>query len=201
MAEILADLEQDTSTIAASLLHDMIEDAKVDRSEIASEFGEEIAYLVEGVTKLGKLVFENREERQAENFRKMLLAMGEDIRVIIIKLADRLHNMQTLMYIPKEKQIETSIETQEIFAPLAHRIGIWKIKWELEDLAFRYLEPDKYEEVSRKVTERRQEREDRINVFVGQGKGCACKDGDSSGCVRQAEALLQHLQENGGAEP
>ncbi len=175
VADILADLEQDPKTIAASLLHDLIEDAKVQKSEIAQNFGDEVAYLVEGVTKLGQIVFELREVRQAENFRKMLLAMGEDIRVIIIKLADRLHNMQTLQYIPKEKQIETSIETREIFAPLAHRIGIWRIKWELEDLAFRYLEPDKYEEIRKKIASRRAEREDRINDFIAKIKDILAK--------------------------
>ena len=166
VAQILADIEQDQVTIAAALLHDVIEDGKVTKEAIAENFGEEIACLVEGVTKLGQLVFESREVREAENFRKMLLAMGEDIRVIVIKIADRLHNMQTLQYIPRDKQIETSIETREIFAPLAHRIGIWRIKWELEDLAFRYLEQDKYEEIRSKVAQRRAEREDRIDDFV-----------------------------------
>jgi len=166
VAMILAEIEQDQVTIAAALIHDVIEDGGVKREEIAEKFGDEIARLVEGVTKLGQLVFESREVRQAENFRKMLLAMGEDIRVIIIKLADRLHNMQTLKYIPREKQIETSIETREIFAPLAHRIGIWRIKWELEDLAFRYLEEEKYEEVRKKITSRRAERETRIEEFI-----------------------------------
>jgi GTP pyrophosphokinase len=168
VGEILADIEQDQVTIAAGLLHDVIEDGKVDKKAIAERFGEEIAYLVEGVTKLGQIVFESREVRQAENFRKMLLAMGEDIRVIVIKLADRLHNMQTLEYLPKEKQIETSIETREIFAPLAHRIGIWRIKWELEDTSFRYLEPDKYEEIRSKVAQRRAEREARIEEFISK---------------------------------
>ncbi len=168
VAQILADIEQDQVTIAAALLHDVIEDGKVTKEAIAENFGEEIACLVEGVTKLGQLVFESREVREAENFRKMLLAMGEDIRVIVIKIADRLHNMQTLQYLPREKQIETSIETREIFAPLAHRIGIWRIKWELEDLAFRYLEPDKYEEIRVKVAQRRAEREERIEDFVAK---------------------------------
>lgn len=175
VAEILADLEQDQSTIAAGLLHDVIEDGLTDRATIAQRFSEEIAYLVEGVTKLGQLVFESREVRQAENFRKMLLAMGEDIRVIIIKLADRLHNMQTLKYLSKEKQKETSIETREIFAPLAHRIGIWHLKWELEDLAFRYLEEEKYEEIRQKIAERRAERENRIEVFISKLKDILLK--------------------------
>ena len=166
VAEILAEIEQDQVTIAAGLLHDVIEDGKAERGAIAEKFGEEIAYLVEGVTKLGQIVFESREVRQAENFRKMLLAMGEDIRVIVIKLADRLHNMQTLQYLPKEKQTETSIETREIFAPLAHRIGVWRIKWELEDLAFRYLEPGKYEEIRSRIAERRAQRQVRIEEFI-----------------------------------
>jgi len=175
VAEVLADIEQDHVTIAAALLHDVIEDGKVDRSAIAQRFGEEIAYLVEGVTKLGQIVFESREVRQAENFRKMLLAMGEDIRVIVIKLADKLHNMQTLQYIPKDKQIETAIETREIFAPLAHRIGVWRIKWELEDLSFRYIEPDKYEEIRSKVAQRRAERETRIEEFISKVKDILSK--------------------------
>jgi GTP pyrophosphokinase len=175
VAEILAELEQDQATIAAALLHDLVEDCKIDKAVIEKNFGAEIAYLVEGVTKLGQIVFESREVRQAENFRKMLLAMGEDIRVIIIKLADRLHNMQTLQYLSKEKQIETSIETREIFAPLAHRIGIWRLKWELEDLAFRFLESDKYEEVRQKVAQRRTEREDKIESFISKVKDILSK--------------------------
>jgi len=180
VAEILAELEQDQSTIIAGLLHDVIEDGKADKLTIAGKFGDEVAYLVEGVTKLGQLVFESREVRQAENFRKMLLAMGEDIRVIIIKLADRLHNMQTLKYIPREKQIETSIETREIFAPLAHRIGIWRVKWELEDLAFRHLEGDKYEEIRKKITQRRAEREQRIEEFISKLNDTVSKVGISA---------------------
>jgi len=166
VAEILADLEQDQTTIAAALLHDTIEDGLTQTSEIAEKFGEQISMLVEGVTKLGQLVFESKEVKQAENFRKMLLAMGEDIRVIVIKLADRLHNMQTLKYLSREKQIENAIETREIFAPLAHRLGIWRVKWELEDLSFRYLEEDKYEEIRKKVSARRQEREERVKDFI-----------------------------------
>jgi GTP pyrophosphokinase len=175
VAEILADLEQDQTTIIASLLHDAVEDGKVTKEEIEKKFGKDIAYLVEGVTKLGQIVFESKEVRQAENFRKMLLAMGEDIRVIVIKLADRLHNMQTLSHIPRDKQIENSIETREIFAPLAHRIGMWRIKWELEDLSFRYLEPEKYDEIRIKVGKRRVEREERINEFIAKVNGIISK--------------------------
>ncbi|MBU0687254.1 MAG: bifunctional (p)ppGpp synthetase/guanosine-3',5'-bis(diphosphate) 3'-pyrophosphohydrolase [Candidatus Margulisbacteria bacterium] len=166
VAEILAGLEQDTETICAALLHDVIEDTSVTQEGLIQEFGKEIYTLVEGVTKLGRLVFESKEERQAENFRKMFLAMGQDIRIIIVKLADRLHNMQTLKYLPKPKIKDTSLETREIFAPLAHRLGIWNVKWELEDLSFRYLEPDKFEEVKEKIAESRGEREQVVSTFI-----------------------------------
>jgi GTP pyrophosphokinase len=166
IAGILADLEQDLLTIAASLLHDVVEDAEISREELSHTFGEEITRLVEGVTKLSQLVFISREVRQAENFRKMFVAMGEDYRIIIIKLSDRLHNMQTLKYLPLAKQKETALETREIFAPLAHRLGMWRLRWELEDLAFLYLELDKYEEVSGKVAESRDERESYIQGFI-----------------------------------
>ncbi len=168
VAEILSGLEQDTATICAALLHDTIEDAGVTFAEISSKFSPEIAKLVEGVTKLGQLVYETREIRQAESFRKMFVAMGEDLRVIVIKLADRLHNMRTLKYLPSEKQKETSQETRDIFAPLAHRLGMWKLKWELEDLAFSYLEPESYNLLRKKVGESREEREDYIENFMAK---------------------------------
>ena len=168
VALILADLEQDLLTIAAALLHDVIEDAEVDRQALSKLFGEEVAQRVEGVTKLSQLTFISREARQAENFRKMFVAMGQDFRIIIIKLADRLHNMQTLKYLPVSKQVETAIETREIFAPLAHRLGMWKLKWELEDLSFLYLETDKYDEIKKQVTESRKAREKYIQDFIGQ---------------------------------
>lgn len=166
VAEILATLEQDTETICAGLLHDVIEDTSVTEEGMKKEFGEEIYNLVEGVTKLGRLVFDSKEERQAENFRKMFLAMGQDLRIIFVKLADRLHNMRTLKYLPKAKLKDTALETKEIFAPLAHRLGIWNIKWELEDLAFRYLDPEKYEEVRHKITETRTDRETFVGGFI-----------------------------------
>src|SRR3989338_8219630 len=147
IAHILAELEQDPLTIAAAFLHDVIEDAEVSRIELAKIFGEEVTRMVEGVTKLSQLTFVSREIRQAENFRKMFVAMGEDVRIIIIKLADRLHNMRTLKYLPPLNEKEIALETREIFAPLAHRLGMWRMKWELEDLAFSFLEPDKYEEI------------------------------------------------------
>lgn len=168
VAAVLAALEQDLVTVSAALLHDVIEDAGVSREDLLRLFGEEVARLVEGVTKLSQLSFISREVRQAENFRKMFVAMGEDFRIIIIKLADRLHNMQTLEYLPLPKQKDTALETREIFAPLAHRLGMWRLKWELEDLAFFYLEPDEYKEIKKKVTENRKERENYIQEFIKQ---------------------------------
>lgn len=166
VAIILADLELDFTTIAAGLLHDVVEDTDYTISDIEKEFGSEIALLVDGVTKLGKLEFKTKEEQQAENFRKMFLAMAKDIRIILIKLADRLHNMRTLKYLSKEKQREKALETIEIFAPLAHRLGISKVKWELEDLAFRFLESDQYYQLVDKVAKKRQEREEHINNMI-----------------------------------
>ena len=168
IANILAELEQDAQTIAAALLHDVVEDVDVSRAELAQNFGEEIAKMVEGVTKLSQLTFISREVRQAENFRKMFVAMGEDFRIIIIKLADRLHNMRTLQYLPPPKQKETALETREIFAPLAHRLGMWHLKWELEDLSFSYLEADKYEEIKERVVESRDARQKYIQDFIRQ---------------------------------
>lgn len=166
VSRVLAGLEQDVPTICAALLHDTVEDSDTTIDEISKKFSKEIAKLVEGVTKLGQLVYESREERQAENFRKMFLAMGEDLRVIVIKLADRLHNMQTLKFLPQNKIVEISHETREIFAPLAHRLGMWKLKWELEDLSFKYLDSEKYREIQLKVSESRESREEYIKRFV-----------------------------------
>ena len=171
VAAHLADLEQDDKTIAASLLHDTIEDSQVQVEDIEREFGHEISRLVSGVTKIGQLVFESKEERQAENFRKMLLAMGEDIRVIIIKLADRLHNMQTLQYLPPDRQVDISKETREIFAPLAHRLGMWRLKWQLEDLSFRYLEPKEFETMKQQIAQRRGDRETYVTEFAELVRG------------------------------
>jgi GTP diphosphokinase / guanosine-3',5'-bis(diphosphate) 3'-diphosphatase len=177
VANFLADLEQDPKTIAASLLHDVVEDGDVTKEQLAEKFGAEIAKLVEGVTKLSQFSFAGREERQAENFRKMFVAMGEDFRIIIIKLADRLHNMQTLQYLSPERQIATAIETRDIFAPLAHRMGMWRLKWQLEDLAFLYLQPGQYEEIKNKVAERRGDREAFIENFINALKALLDKTG------------------------
>ncbi len=159
VARICAGLRLDTATLCAALLHDTVEDTSASLEEVRERFGDEIAQLVDGVTKLTEITFKSRDERQAENYRKMMVAMATDVRVILIKLADRLHNMRTLEALPKQKQQEKARETLEIFAPLAHRLGIHAIKWELEDLAFSTLHPRKYEEIKELVAQQRAERE------------------------------------------
>ncbi len=162
VAQVCAGMRLDTETLCAALLHDTVEDTSASLEEIREEFGEQIAQLVDGVTKLTGITFESRDERQAENYRKMMVAMATDVRVILIKLADRLHNMRTLGALPKQKQTAKARETLEIYAPLAHRLGIHAIKWELEDLAFSTLHPRKYAEIKQLVAQQRNERE----VFV-----------------------------------
>jgi GTP diphosphokinase / guanosine-3',5'-bis(diphosphate) 3'-diphosphatase len=162
VAQICAGMRLDTETLCAALLHDTVEDTSATLDEVREEFGEEIAALVDGVTKLTGMNFESRDERQAENYRKMMVAMATDVRVILIKLADRLHNMRTLGALPKQKQTLKSHETLEIYAPLAHRLGIHAIKWELEDLAFATLHPRKYAEIKQLVAQQRDERENYV---------------------------------------
>ncbi len=159
VARICAGLGLDTETLMAALLHDTVEDTSVTLDEIRERFGDEVAGLVDGLTKIDSLTFNSRDEAQAENYRKMLVAMASDIRVIIIKLADRLHNMRTIAALPKQKQIEKARETLEIYAPLAHRLGIHAVKWELEDLAFAALHPRKYQEIKALVSQQRDDRE------------------------------------------
>ncbi len=158
VAETLAEIGLDEDTICAALLHDVVEDTPVTDSDIRREFNDEIADMVAGVTKLGNMQFSSVEETQVEDYRKMFLAMGKDIRVIIIKLADRLHNMRTLKYLKRERQIANAKETMEIYAPLANRLGLYSMKWELEDLAFKYLYPDEYHELVEGINKKRQER-------------------------------------------
>src|SRR5260221_1905927 len=159
VAVLLAQLGMDPATIAAAMLHDVPEDTSRTSEDIRSEFGDEIGRLVEGVTKLSKSSGKSSDERQAENFRKLFLGMADDLRVVVIKLADRLHNMRTLGGMPIEKQRRIAKQTMEIYAPLAHRLGIWQIKWELEDLAFKYVEPERYRELAELLASRRAVRE------------------------------------------
>ncbi|MBA3471627.1 MAG: bifunctional (p)ppGpp synthetase/guanosine-3',5'-bis(diphosphate) 3'-pyrophosphohydrolase [Rubrobacter sp.] len=176
-ADILAELHLDSTTIAAAILHDVLEDTDLTKEELEARFGEEVADIVDGVTKLKRLPSGNLEEAQAESLRKMIVAMSRDVRVIIIKLADRLHNMRTLAYLKRENQLKKATETLEIYAPLAHRLGIYSVKWELEDLAFATLHPRRYEEIKRLVAARRADRESFISTT--------------------AEELKQHLTEAG----
>lgn len=159
VAEILAELGMDTPTICAALLHDVVEDTELSRDDVAREFGEVTACLVDGCTKLDRISVTSREEQQAESLRKMLIAMADDFRVLVIKLADRLHNMQTIHHLPREKQTRIAEETLNIYAPLAHRLGMQNFKWQLEDLAFATLHPKRYDEIKSMVVERQPERD------------------------------------------
>ncbi len=166
VAGLLRELGGDAVTVAAGFLHDVVEDTEVTLEALEAEFGSEVRLLVEGVTKLSKFNFSSKTEQQAENFRRMFVAMAKDIRVIVVKLADRLHNMRTLQYLAPSKQRQIAAETMEIFAPLANRLGIWRFKWELEDLAFKYLDYEAYRQIQELVNAKRAEREAEIQVFI-----------------------------------
>jgi GTP diphosphokinase / guanosine-3',5'-bis(diphosphate) 3'-diphosphatase len=200
VAQICAGMRLDTATLCAALLHDTVEDTSASLDEIRAEFGDEIAQLVDGVTKLTGITFESRDERQAENYRKMMVAMATDVRVILIKLADRLHNMRTLGALPKQKQVAKSRETLEIYAPLAHRLGIHAIKWELEDLAFATLHPRKYKEIKQLVAQQRDEREVYVNEageFLADELGQLGIEAEISGRAKHFYSIYTKMTKKG----
>ena len=167
VAKILAELGLDSVTVASGLMHDVVEDTDISVADIEAAFGKEIAAIVDGVTKIGGLTLTSAQERQVENYRKLLLSIAKDARVILIKLADRLHNMRTLEWMPPEKRRQIAQETRDLYAPLAHRFGMAKMRWELEDLAFKHLEPEDYKTLAKLVQQRRGEREALIAQLVG----------------------------------
>ena len=190
VAIILAQLELDKETIIAGLLHDVVEDTDVTIEDITGDFGEEVALLVDGVTKLTQISYESDKiDKQAENLRKMFLAMAKDIRVILIKLADRLHNQRTMQYQSREKQIEKSRETLEIYSPIAQRLGISKIKVELDDLALKYLEPEVYADLERKMTLSKAAREDFVKNIVAEVKAHI----DKAGIPCEVDGRVKHM--------
>src|SRR4051794_13840914 len=200
VAKICAGMRLDTATLVAALLHDTVEDTSATLDEVREQFGDEVGQLVDGVTKLTGITFQSRDEQQAENYRKMMVAMATDIRVILIKLADRLHNMRTLDALPKQKQIEKAKETLDIFAPLAHRLGIHSIKWELEDLAFSSLHPRKYSEIKSLVSQQRTEREgyvERAGRYLKQELEAVGIDADVSGRAKHFYSIYAKMTKKG----
>ncbi|MEM9926374.1 MAG: bifunctional (p)ppGpp synthetase/guanosine-3',5'-bis(diphosphate) 3'-pyrophosphohydrolase [Cyanobacteria bacterium P01_D01_bin.50] len=198
VADLLRDLGGSPVMIAAGFLHDVVEDTEVTIEEIEDKFGEEVRRLVEGVTKLSKINFKSKTESQAENFRRMFLAMAQDIRVIVVKLADRLHNMRTLQVMPEHKRRAKALETREIFAPLANRLGIWHVKWDLEDLAFKYLETDAYREIQQLVADKRADREERLakvaETLRSRLKQAGIECVDLSGRPKHLYSIYQKMQ-------
>jgi GTP diphosphokinase / guanosine-3',5'-bis(diphosphate) 3'-diphosphatase len=200
VARICAELHLDEQTIAAALLHDVIEDTEADVEELRAEFGPDVALLVEGVTKLTRISFQSREQAEAENYRKMIVAMAQDVRVILIKLADRLHNMRTIEYLGKQKQAQKARETLEVYAPLAHRLGIHAIKWELEDLAFQTLHPRKYAEIKAMVADRRADREEQAEKaaeILGEELEKADVPADITGRAKHLYSIYDKMAKRG----
>ena len=200
VARICAGLRLDTATLCAALLHDTVEDTSASLDQVRDGFGDEIAQLVDGVTKLTEITFKSRDERQAENYRKMMVAMATDVRVILIKLADRLHNMRTIGALPKQKQQEKARETLEIFAPLAHRLGIHAIKWELEDLSFATLHPRKYDEIKELVAQQRAEREryvEEAGAFLAEELKQVGIDAEISGRAKHFYSIYTKMTRKG----
>src|SRR5579863_8791691 len=189
VALVLAEMKMDPVAIAAGLLHDSVEDTSVSIGDIRTEFGEQVAHIVEGVTKISKIDFATREEQQAENLRKMMLAMVDDIRVVLIKLADRLHNMRTLEHLQPERQRKIAEETLEIYAPIAHRLGMGKIRGELEDLGFRFLDPSGYEQVETAVNARRKQGE----AFLAKMQGIIQDKLKEAGIQAKVESRIKRL--------
>ncbi|MBN2417463.1 bifunctional (p)ppGpp synthetase/guanosine-3',5'-bis(diphosphate) 3'-pyrophosphohydrolase [bacterium] len=189
-ARLLVEMKMDITTIAAGLLHDVVEDTGITIDEVRDTFGEEIAQLVDGVTKISELKFQSQEEQQAETFRKMLFSMAKDLRVLLIKLSDRLHNMRTIEYLPKTKARRIALETRDVYAPLANRFGIARIKWELEDLAFKTLDPAEYNRISKQISDRREEREAYIQEIVEPIKHALAKHGISAEVTGRAKSLF-----------
>src|SRR5438477_7973672 len=189
VACVLTEMKMDPISIAAGLLHDSVEDTSVTIVEIRKEFGEQVAHIVEGVTKISKIDFATREEQQAENLRKMMLAMVDDIRVVLIKLADRLHNMRTLEHLPPERQQKVAQETLDIYGPIAHRLGMGKIRGELEDLGFRYVDPIAYEQVKEAVASRRKAGEQ----FISKIEAILAEKLKEAGITAKVESRIKRL--------
>src|ERR1700746_2354920 len=189
VALVLAEMKMDPVAVAAGLLHDSVEDTSVTIADIRKEFGEQVAHLVEGVTKISKIDFATREEQQAENLRKMMLAMVDDIRVVLIKLADRLHNMRTLEHLQPDRQHKIAEETLEIYAPIAHRLGMGKIRGELEDLGFRFLDPLGYEQVEKSVNARRKQGD----AFLAEMQGIISDKLKEAGIQARVESRIKRV--------
>jgi GTP diphosphokinase / guanosine-3',5'-bis(diphosphate) 3'-diphosphatase len=199
VAKILAELQLDSVTVASGLIHDVVEDTRISVADVESEFGPEVASIVDGLTKIAKLPSGSTQDRQVENYRKLLLSIAKDARVIIIKLADRLHNMRTLDWLAPDKRERIAQETRDLYAPLAHRFGMAKVKWELEDLAFKYLEPEEYRSLAKKVATRRQERESLIKAMrepLDKALAAAAiKDAEVTGRPKHLWSIYKKMQQ------